>query len=100
GGAGGRRPRRGRRRCRERRGRGRRRVGRRSRGRRRGGAAVTGAAAPRPDVVVVGGGAIGLASAWRLAQRGLAVTIVDPAPGGGASAVAAGMLAPVTEARP
>ena len=51
------------------------------------------------DVVVVGGGAIGMASAWRLAQRGAAVTVVDPDPGGGASGVAAGMLAPVTEAR-
>ena len=54
----------------------------------------------RSDVVVVGGGAIGLASAWRLAQQGLAVTVVDPAPGSGASGVAAGMLAPITEARP
>jgi glycine oxidase len=52
-----------------------------------------------PDVVVVGGGAIGLASAWRLAQRGAAVTVIDPDLGGGASGVAAGMLAPVTEAR-
>lgn len=51
------------------------------------------------EVVVVGGGAIGLASAWRLAQRGMAVTVVDPRPGCGASTVAAGMLAPVTEAR-
>jgi glycine oxidase len=50
-------------------------------------------------VVVVGGGVIGRASAWRLAQRGMSVTVVDPAPGTGASAVAAGMLAPVTEAR-
>ena len=58
-----------------------------------------GAAPGSPDVVVVGGGAIGLASAWRLAQRGAAVTVVDPDPGGGASGVAAGMLAPVTEAR-
>lgn len=52
----------------------------------------------RPDVVVVGGGIIGCAVAWRAAQRGLAVTVVDPAPGSGASDVAAGMLAPVTEA--
>jgi glycine oxidase len=52
-----------------------------------------------PDVVVIGGGAIGLGSAWRLAQRGLDVVLVDPQPGGGASGVAAGMLAPVTEAR-
>lgn len=51
------------------------------------------------DVVVVGGGAIGLASAWRLAQRGASVTVVDPEPGSGASGVAAGMLAPITEAR-
>jgi glycine oxidase len=51
------------------------------------------------DVVVVGGGAIGLASAWRLACRGASVTLVDPEPGSGASGVAAGMLAPVTEAR-
>jgi glycine oxidase len=54
---------------------------------------------PSPDVVVIGGGAIGLGSAWRMAQRGLDVVVVDPQPGGGASTVAAGMLAPVTEAR-
>lgn len=53
----------------------------------------------RVDVVVVGAGVIGLASAWRLAQRGASVAVVDPAPGSGASGVAAGMLAPVTEAR-
>jgi glycine oxidase len=55
---------------------------------------VTGA-----DVIVVGGGVIGLASAWRLALRGASVTLVDPQPGSGASGVAAGMLAPITEAR-
>lgn len=49
------------------------------------------------DVLVVGGGIIGLGVAWRTAQRGLGVTLVDPAPGGGAAQVAAGMLAPVTE---
>lgn len=49
------------------------------------------------DVAVVGGGVIGLACAWRLAQRGASVTIFDPAPGAGASHAAAGMLAPVTE---
>jgi glycine oxidase len=52
-----------------------------------------------PDVAVVGGGVIGLASAWRLAEQGLSVTVIDPEPGSGASTVAAGMLAPVTEAR-
>src|SRR5215468_8245703 len=50
-----------------------------------------------PDVIVVGGGVIGLGIAWRLAQRDRRVTIVDPSPGGGASTTAAGMLAPVTE---
>ena len=53
----------------------------------------------RWDVVVVGAGVIGLASAWRLAAAGASVAVVDPAPGSGASGVAAGMLAPVTEAR-
>jgi glycine oxidase len=56
-------------------------------------------AGDRHDVAVVGAGVIGLASAWRLAQRGVSVVVVDPAPGSGASGVAAGMLAPVTEAR-
>ncbi len=50
------------------------------------------------DVVVAGGGLIGLSVAWRAAQRGLSVTVVDDAPGTGASYAAAGMLAPVTEA--
>ncbi|WP_320773875.1 glycine oxidase ThiO [Streptomyces sp. CRN 30] len=49
------------------------------------------------DVLVVGGGIIGLVTAWRAAQRGLATAVVDPAPGGGAARVAAGMLAAVTE---
>ena len=49
------------------------------------------------DVVVVGGGVIGLSIAWRAALRGLTVTVLDPAPGSGASHHAAGMLAPVTE---
>jgi len=53
--------------------------------------------AESPDALVIGGGVIGLAVAWRLAQRDLAVTVVDPAPGRGASWAAAGMLAPVTE---
>ena len=51
------------------------------------------------DVVVAGGGLIGLASAWRLTGRGLSVAVVDPAPARAASHVAAGMLAPVTEVR-
>ena len=51
----------------------------------------------RADVAVVGGGPIGLASAWRAAQRGLRVTVLD-AGEPGAWLVAAGMLAPVAEA--
>ncbi|KPI26027.1 glycine oxidase ThiO [Actinobacteria bacterium OV320] len=49
------------------------------------------------DVLVIGGGIIGLVTAWRAAQRGFATAVVDPAPGGGAALVAAGMLAAVTE---
>ncbi|MGY6022452.1 glycine oxidase ThiO [Streptomyces spinosirectus] len=49
------------------------------------------------DVLVIGGGIIGLVTAWRAAQRGFATVLVDPEPGGGAAQVAAGMLAAVTE---
>ena len=49
------------------------------------------------DVLVVGGGIIGLVTAWRAAQRGFATAVLDPEPGGGAAQVAAGMLAAVTE---
>ncbi|WP_239405473.1 glycine oxidase ThiO [Frankia sp. Cj3] len=49
------------------------------------------------DVIVAGAGVIGLGVAWRAQLRGLSVTIVDPAPGSGASGAAAGMLAPVSE---
>jgi glycine oxidase len=52
---------------------------------------------PASDVVVIGAGAIGTAVAWRCAQRGLSVTLVDPAPERGAWMTAAGMLAPTTE---
>jgi glycine oxidase len=51
------------------------------------------------DLVVVGAGAIGLSCAWRCAQAGMSVLVVErDAAGAGASGVAAGMLAPVTEA--
>lgn len=49
------------------------------------------------DVMVLGAGAIGTAVAWRCAQRGLRVTVIDPAPERGAWHTAAGMLAPITE---
>lgn len=50
------------------------------------------------EVLVIGGGVIGLSVAWQLTSEGAAVTVLDPAPGSGASRAAAGMLAPVTEA--
>ena len=56
-------------------------------------------ASDQADVVVVGAGVIGLACAWRCAQSGLRVRVLErDAPGAGASGIAAGMLAPVGEA--
>lgn len=54
--------------------------------------------AERADVVVVGGGVIGLALARRLARAGAAVAVIDAGGGGQASIAAAGMLAPLAEA--
>jgi glycine oxidase len=52
----------------------------------------------RANVVVVGGGIIGLAVAWRLCQRGVSVELLErDGTGEGTSRVAAGMLAPVAE---
>lgn len=50
------------------------------------------------DVVIAGGGPIGLSIAWRCAQRGLSVTVADAASDRGAYHASAGMLAPITEA--
>ena len=51
-----------------------------------------------PDVLVVGGGVIGLASSWLLAREGLTVTVLDAgALGGQSSQAAAGILGPLTE---
>ena len=52
---------------------------------------------PPVDVIVVGGGIIGLSIAWRAAQTGRSVRLIDPAPARGATFAAAGMLAPVSE---
>ena len=49
------------------------------------------------DVLVVGGGAIGLSVGVRLAQAGASVCLVGPDPTASASRVAAGMIAPLTE---
>lgn len=50
-----------------------------------------------PRTLVVGGGLVGLSTAFRLAGRGLPVVLVDTARAGVASEAAAGMLAPSTE---
>jgi glycine oxidase len=50
------------------------------------------------DVVVAGGGVIGTAIAWRAAAAGLDVVLVDPEQDDAAALVAAGMLAPASEA--
>jgi glycine oxidase len=52
---------------------------------------------PAPDAVVIGGGVIGLSIAWRAAEAGLSMAVVETSPGRGASWAAAGLLAPVTE---
>jgi glycine oxidase len=51
------------------------------------------------DVLVIGGGVIGLSLAWRARERGMSVTVLErDTLGSGTSRVAAGMLAPVAEA--
>ncbi|OIH85764.1 glycine oxidase ThiO [Arthrobacter sp. UCD-GKA] len=49
------------------------------------------------DVAVIGGGIIGLGIALQAQRAGHSVTLIDPAPGTGATFAAAGMLAPVSE---
>ena len=51
------------------------------------------------EVIVIGAGAIGLSIGWRLAQRGVRTVVLEAEQAAhGATGVAAGMLAPVTEA--
>ncbi len=50
--------------------------------------------------LVIGGGVIGLTSAFQLARGGWAVTLFDPSPGRGATWAAAGMIAPIAEIGP
>ena len=52
---------------------------------------------PRPDVLVVGGGLIGLLTARELALAGARVEVVDDRQEGAASPNAAGMIAPIAE---
>ena len=54
-----------------------------------------------PTVAIIGGGVIGLAIGWRLAQAGCPVTVYERGePGRGASWAAAGMLAAGSEVEP
>lgn len=54
-----------------------------------------------PDVVVIGGGVIGLSIAWRACERGLRTVVLErDRIGGGTSWHAAGMIAPVAEVTP
>jgi glycine oxidase len=50
------------------------------------------------DVLVVGGGIVGLTAAWRAQEAGASVVVLDPSPGDGATHAAAGMLGAVMEA--
>ncbi|WP_348644080.1 glycine oxidase ThiO [Methylobacterium sp. WL12] len=55
----------------------------------------------RADVAIVGGGLIGLSIAWRIAQSGRSVAVVERETiGSGASLAATGMLAPAAEHEP
>ncbi|MBO0850527.1 MAG: FAD-dependent oxidoreductase, partial [Pseudonocardia sp.] len=54
----------------------------------------------RGRLAIVGAGVIGMSCAWRAARAGWRVDVIDPAPASGASWVAGGMLAAVTEAWP
>ncbi|HEY4107211.1 MAG TPA: glycine oxidase ThiO [Polyangiaceae bacterium] len=53
-----------------------------------------------PDVLIIGGGIMGIASAWELAQHGARVTVLERSvPGAEASSAAAGVLGAQTEAQ-
>ena len=50
---------------------------------------------PNPDVIIIGAGVIGLSAAWRLAKRGLRVSVLEQAGDiPGASSTSLGVLAP------
>src|SRR5688500_1861975 len=57
--------------------------------------AVAGGGGRHPDVLVVGGGLIGLVGAWRPAQAGLSVAVLEAGERHAGWRAAAGMLAPI-----
>ncbi len=52
------------------------------------------------DVIVIGGGIVGASAAYRLARRGVSVTVIDQAAPGQATAAGAGIISPGTSTRP
>ena len=64
---------------------------------RRPGGQLMAASGPRPDVLVVGGGLIGLLIARELFRAGARVEVADDRRAGAASPTAAGMIAPIAE---
>ena len=48
----------------------------------------------QPDVVVVGGGLVGMSAAYGAARRGAVVTVIEPGGSGSATAAGAGIIAP------
>src|SRR5258707_6332427 len=56
-------------------------------------------APPTPDVLIIGGGIMGTASAWELARHGATVVVLERSvPGAEASSAAAGILGEQAEA--
>ena len=53
-----------------------------------------------PDLVVLGGGIVGLTSALAAADRGMRVTVIDQLRPGAASRASAGILAPSVDGVP
>lgn len=53
-----------------------------------------------PDVLIVGGGVVGLSLAWRLAQRGLRVQLIDRGPIGKEASWAGAGIIPAAAQRP
>src|ERR1700684_838420 len=65
------------------------------------GGSLSGRSTRAGDVAVIGGGVIGFAIAWRAAQRGLRVTVLErDRAGQGTASYAAGMIAPNAEVTP
>ena len=59
------------------------------------------ASVPSPDsVIMVGGGIVGLSTAWYLQEHGIEITVVDRAPVGGGPATGASGVTGLVSRRP